>query len=253
MNSESNKSVDLLGVKGLADSARILTQGAVDGAGALLGRICLPAAEELGELFRDRVKHWRLKQLAMVTEKARPQIERREKSEGPLQAPPSIAIRVIDSASLAGDGTLQDMWAGLLVSSCTPTGTDDSNLLFVNMVSAFSPAQARLFDWIAKVCPMVRDKEGIVQGDHFKPSVEDLLQHGQIPDLGQLDAELSGLFAAGVFHKNLEGSTLAACKGLSSLGVTLSLRVLGKRGNPADHFDVPIRSVSSHAPPALWG
>ncbi len=239
-------------MKGFADSAKIITQSTVDGAGALLSRICLPAAEELGELFRDRVKNWRLRKLAMVTEKARPQIEQREKTEGPLQAPASIGIRVIEAASTVEDDTLQNMWAGLLVSSCTTEGTDDSNLLFVNLISGFSPAQARLFDWIANQCPKVRDPNGIVQGDHFKPSVKDLLEHGQVPDLGQLDAELSGLYAAGLFHKNLEGSTLAACKGLSSLGVTLSLRVHGKRGHPNAHFEAPIREIDSHAPPGVW-
>lgn len=253
MSNEPNNSIDLLGIKGFGDSAKIITQGVVDGAGALLSRICLPAAEELGEFFRDPIKNWRLKKLVTVAEKARPQIEEREKVEGSIRAPASIGIRVIESASMVEDEALQNMWAGLLVSSCTPAGTDESNLLFVNMVSAFSPAQARLFDWIAKECPKVRDKHGIVQGDHFNPSAEDLLKHGQIPDLGQLDAELSGLFAAGLFHKNLEGSTAAACKGLSSLGVTLSLRVLGKRGNPFEHFDAPVRTVGTHAPPAVWG
>lgn len=42
---ESNKSQPL----------NTLAQGAVDGAGAFLGRICLPAAEEFGLLLRDKV------------------------------------------------------------------------------------------------------------------------------------------------------------------------------------------------------
>lgn len=48
--SEDNKSLDVLGVKPIADSVNTVTKGTVDGASAFLSRICLPAAEEFGLL-----------------------------------------------------------------------------------------------------------------------------------------------------------------------------------------------------------
>ncbi len=52
---DEKSSVDLFRIKPLGEAAKIVTQAAVDGAGAFLGRICLPAAEEFGLLLRDKV------------------------------------------------------------------------------------------------------------------------------------------------------------------------------------------------------
>ena len=68
--SEPDKSLDLLGVKPLAKSIEIVTTGTVDGAGAFLSRICLPAAEEIGLLLRDRVSAWRAKNAQEITGRA---------------------------------------------------------------------------------------------------------------------------------------------------------------------------------------
>jgi hypothetical protein len=42
---------------------------------------------------------------------------------------------------------------------------------------------------------------------------------------------------------------LAACKGLSSVGVVFALRVHGKRGNPLDHYkNIERRDIDSQTP-----
>jgi hypothetical protein len=54
MNDGDNETpgIDLLR-KPVEEAVKIATKGAVDGVGAFLSRICLPAAEEFGLLCRD--------------------------------------------------------------------------------------------------------------------------------------------------------------------------------------------------------
>lgn len=59
MSDEKSKSLDVLGVKPFADAINTTTKGIVDGAGAFLGKICLPAAEEFGLFLKDKVSTWR--------------------------------------------------------------------------------------------------------------------------------------------------------------------------------------------------
>jgi hypothetical protein len=242
---EKDKSLDLLGIKGVSDSIKIVTQGMVDGAAALLSRICLPAAEEFGELLREKVSRWRIANAITVLNKADEIIKKREAVEGALKAPAQIVYRTIEIGSWSSDETLTSMWAGLLASSCTAEGDDESNLIFSDLISHFSPAQARLFDWIGNQCPKYHDKLGVVQGDHFNPSVQELLQAGRITDVNQLESELSRLFGFGLFHQAMGATVLGQCKGLSALALNFYMRVHGGRGDPKHYFKTVFKEIES--------
>lgn len=236
-------------------TAKVLAQGAVDGAGALLSRLCLPAAEEAGQIAADYLRGFRKVNLAMIEAKAKAKIEAMEKKLGkPLKLPLSIGIEVMDSGSKVSDETLQDMWAGLLASSCSDAGDDDSNLQFVHMVAKFSPQQARLFRWIYANCEVVKDNSGVVQGNCLNCIRSEIMSATSIREPAVLDAAIAGLASAGLIHSG-PFLSLSACLGLSPLGVLASLRVRGIRSDPATHFG-PLKIVDllgEHTPPPRWG
>jgi hypothetical protein len=253
MESEKNSALDILGIKGVSDSVKIATEKTFSGASALLSRICLPAAEEFGELLRDKVKGWRNNNTLIVLYKADDLIKRREAIEGALKAPAQIVYRTIESGSWSNDDTLTSMWAGLLASACTPDGNDESNLVFSDLVSHLSPAQARLFDWIARECPKFHDEAGVVQGNHFHPETNPLLLRAGIGDVNQLESELSRLFGFGLFHSAMGGTVLSACKGVSALGLNLYMRVQGGRGDPKAFFRTVHEKFFPDEPDVRWG
>jgi hypothetical protein len=67
MAEDESKSLDILGLKPYGDSVKVVTQAAVDGAAAYLGKICLPAAEEFGLLLKDKVSRWRAANAVSIT------------------------------------------------------------------------------------------------------------------------------------------------------------------------------------------
>ena len=140
---DEDKSIDLLGVKPIARSVEKVTEGAVDGASAFLSRICLPAAEEFGILLRDKVSNWRAKNAIKIIEKS--QLLLNEKlSKVVLQAHPRIIYGALESGSWAEDDYMQNLWAGLLASSCTEDGKDESNLIFINILAQLTSGQVAL-------------------------------------------------------------------------------------------------------------
>jgi hypothetical protein len=145
MNPE-DKSLDLLGVKPIAKAIDRTTEETLAGAGAFLSRICLPAAEEFGLLLKDRVSFWRAKNAAKIATKAeRLTTGARE----PLEAHPRLVWEIIDKGSWADDEAVQDMWSGLLSSSCTSQG-DDGNILFVSLLERLTALEVRLLRPCAK-------------------------------------------------------------------------------------------------------
>src|SRR5262245_35043001 len=127
MNDGENesKSLDVLGIKSYGNAIKIATQGAVDGASAVLSRICLPVAEELGLLFRDRVSHWRAIQAAKIVEKADSKLRSQPNFEQ-KHAHPRLVGAIVEHGSWTDADSVQEMWAGLLASSCTEDGRDES-------------------------------------------------------------------------------------------------------------------------------
>ena len=110
--SEGSNSLDLLGIKPIGESAKIITKGGVDGASALLSRICLPAAKEIGLLFADHVKAWRAEHAIKIANKTQALLEKQ--SENSVTAHPRIIYLTFEKGSLSEDDLVQDFWAGLL-------------------------------------------------------------------------------------------------------------------------------------------
>ncbi|OHB49407.1 MAG: hypothetical protein A2Y10_19455 [Planctomycetes bacterium GWF2_41_51] len=119
---------------------------AVESATKFLEAICLPLAQEFGLLFRDKVYIWRLQNTIPIIKEAEKILTKRNNCKS-LYAHPRIAIKVIQEGSCVEDLNLQHMWGGLLASSCTEDGSDETNLIFVNILSQLSSAQARMINY----------------------------------------------------------------------------------------------------------
>lgn len=195
---ENDKSLDIFGVKPAAEAVSHLSKATVDGAGAFLSRICLPAAEELGLLFRDRVSEWRAKNAAVILTEAEQLLGRIPSAKG-AHAHPRLVSAIVEKGSWADDGQLRQMWAGLLATACTEDGDDHSNLMFVNFLDQLSPTQARLLK-----LAVTKTKKGKVGLGWVAPfpdavvSLEDLMAATGLKDPVRIDLELDHLKTVGL-------------------------------------------------------
>jgi hypothetical protein len=133
MENGKNKSLDIFGIKPIADSTKACTQAAIDGASAFLGRICLPATEEFGLLLQDKVKYWRQNNTIKMLQMAEAKLN---KSDGDVKkhAHPRLVSNIIQQGSWVDEDIVQGMWAGVLASSCTDEGQEEAELLKGKMI-----------------------------------------------------------------------------------------------------------------------
>lgn len=137
---------DVLGVGPYGEALKVAVTKSFETAQEFLNAICQPAASEFGLLLRDNVRIWRAKNLANIANKARELVS--VTSEGiQLRAHPRLVAEIVEHGSWCDGEELQSMWAGLLASSCTPSGNDDSNLLFTDILKRLTTHEARLLQF----------------------------------------------------------------------------------------------------------
>lgn len=246
MEDETSKSIDVFGAKSYGDAIKKAVEKSFDGAEAFLKRVCLPAAEELGLLFRDRVQVWRLMNMIKMVQKAEGFIQI-EEGQLRLCAHPRIAVKILEEASWQDDDEVQTMWAGLLASSCTEDGKDDSNLLFINLLSQLSTVQAKAINHLCKTTKKRADKYDTVSGQYVYITLGELMEICEIQDMQRLDREIDHLKTLGLLTAVMQEGGLEIPDdyrqytiGLfpSELAINLYVRSQGFVGSPKEYFEI---------------
>lgn len=205
MDEKDSKSLDIFGIKPVADSLKIVTQAMIDGASAFLSRICLPAAEEYGLIWRDRVQHWREMNRIQVLKKAEVNLIKYY-SEESKHAPPRLVADILNKGSWEANEEVQDMWAGLLASSCTNDGRDESNLIFINILGQMTSLQANILNYGCENGRKELTEAGwLTSGEHLSVSLDKLQTIAGCGDFHRLDRELDHLRNLGLIGDALSG------------------------------------------------
>jgi hypothetical protein len=192
MPEEPNKSLDILGFKPLSSAIEKVTDGAVDGARAFLGRVCLPAAEEFGLLLQDHVKSWRSRNATVLASKAEARVKLYH-GDTDVRVHPRIAHAVFDEGSWVEDEMTHTMWAGLLASGCDESGTDDSNVVFISILKQMTASQVRIIRYAVECAYKYVSAAGWPYSDDVTCSGEKLREVSGIQDVLRIDWELDHL------------------------------------------------------------
>ena len=207
------------------------------GAGAFLGRICLPAAEEFGLLLRDKVSHWRGNNAAKITLMAEQLLE----SQGGIagrQAHPRIVGRTLESGSWEDDDQVQSMWAGLLASGCSKDGKDQSNLVFIHLLEQMTSAQAKILKFCCERAHKYKSAQGYVHSDVLQLTLDEVLLQLSSTNIHDADVQLDHMRELGVFLGGFQTYESFARIEPTSLGLSLYTRSTGFTGSPIDFFQI---------------
>jgi hypothetical protein len=187
-----SKALDILGIKPIGDAINTTVTKSFEGIEGFLKLVCSPALEEVGLLLKDQVRHWRLNNVLRILHKAQGKLDF---SDGQLQikAHPRVALSIIENGSLNDNDEIQDLWAGLFVSSCTADGQDDENLIFVDLLKQLTVVEAKILKHSCENARKVIYKNGLMLGDDLKISCAELLELTGLKDVHRLDRELDHL------------------------------------------------------------
>ena len=239
MPDEPNRqSLDVFGVKPVADAVSALTTSVVKGAEAFLSRICLPAAEEFGFLLQDKVRTWRARNAAAVAQKAE-RILAEQDIVTDTQAHPRLVGVVLEQGSWVDVDQVQEMWAGLLASSCGPTGDDDSNLMFMDLLARLSVSQVRLLDHVCSTATKRLSPAGLLEAGRLSHSLQELQSICAVVDLHRLDRELDHMRSMELLTIHGGFSPLSKDNAEvtpTALALQMYARCKGHRGDPGSYF-----------------
>jgi hypothetical protein len=247
---KENTSTDLLGIAPYGEALKIAVEKGFNGAEAILSRICLPAAEEIGLMFRDKVRYWRLNNIIRIINKSENKIDF---SNGQLEltAHPRVIKEIIENGSWCDDDGIQEMWAGILASSCNEINGDDSNLIFVNTLKQLTKNQVSILNFICQNCKIRVDKNGLLFADHIEVSFDELCSIIGSKNLHQIDAELDYMRSNELLmnEQNAFGCVhgagfvfgeekITAHLEPSPFAINLFIKGQGYKGQPKDYFKV---------------
>jgi hypothetical protein len=243
MDEKDSKSLDLFGIKPIADTIRTVTDAMVEGASAFLSRICLPAAEEFGLLLRDRVHYWREKNKVNMLQKAE-EILNKFSSGKDKHAHPRLVAEILNKGSWEANEEVQDMWAGLLASACTTDGSDESNLVFINILAQLTSLQAKILNYGCENAKKKLTEAGwITSGDMLTVCLAEIQTITGCNDFHRLDRELDQLrnlgligygLAAGGFDQHSTDADITP----TGLALQMYVRCKGFIGNPSEFFNL---------------
>lgn len=175
-----------------------LAQAAVKGAESFLSSVCLPALQEVGGIVSDRAKMWRASQRLKLIQRWEAKMAESGSSER-LHAPPRLIATGLDRGSLVDSEELQALWAGLLASSCTREGKDDSNLLSMSILDQLTVPEARILNYACeqaekKISPYL----GLIYTERLEVTLDELVAIAGVDDVQRLDRELDHLRELGL-------------------------------------------------------
>jgi len=123
-----------------------------------LQEVCPVAKEEIDHALHERFSNKRVASAVEIVLKAEDLLSRSAGAAAVL-AHSEVVMRVLENGSWIEDDWIRKMWAGLLVSSCSPGGNDKSNLQFLELMARLTPIHLRIFSFVCK-----RAVEAIAEG-----------------------------------------------------------------------------------------
>lgn len=180
---------DILGIKPIGDAGLEATKASIKGVSSFLELVFKPGLEELGYLIKDEVRFWRLNNIIRTLEKAQGKMEFDGKDLN-LTANARVGLNIMEGCSEVDNEELQDLWAGLFASSCTPDGKDDSNMNFVDLLRRMSSVEAKIIDYACKNSIKFLYPNKLIMSDGLNVSFDTLVGITGTNDIYRLDSEL---------------------------------------------------------------
>lgn len=180
---------DVLGIEPIGEAGLEVVKASIKGVSSFLEIVFKPGLEELGFLVKDQVRLWRLRNILRTLEKAQGKFDFDGK-EINLTANARVGISIMEGCSEVDNEELQDLWAGLFASSCTPDGRDDSNMNFVDLLRRMSSVEAKIIDYACRNCNKYIYPNQLIIADEISVPFDTLVEISGTDDRYRLDSEL---------------------------------------------------------------
>jgi hypothetical protein len=240
---------------GLIEPADILSEFRLARSLAFLRRICPSATHELKLLFREGLSNLRIANAIEITNRAEMMLAAEGNSDH-LRSPEKVVLAIVKNGSWAEDASTQQLWAGLLATSCTLGGDDESNLPYLDLLSEMATIDGRLFVEACTKTQKTFAPSGAVSAKPLLCTSEDLIRIAGAHDLMKIDRNIFQLSLLGLLEPRVKPKYFSfdqdANLSPTALGLELFARCQGYRGAPHEYYAAQEKQAdASKETPAL--
>jgi hypothetical protein len=168
-----------------------------------LCRICGAEADQAIQLLGGELDESRTETALHIAIGAE-QILASEAGGASLHAHPEHVAHLIKFGSWAIGSLTKQLWAGLLATSCTPEGTDDSNRQFVDLLVNVTPTQALIFVVACNKAMAVMSEAEDRPSSRILFTPEEMKLLTGKTDLTRVATDIAYLFHSGLVDRNFD-------------------------------------------------
>jgi len=209
-------------------------------ASAFVDRICISISEEVKVLFGKRLSTVRVGNAIEIALKAEAMLVSGSDA-GKKRAHPRLVMRILEDGSWVDDDSIQQLWAGLLVASCTEDGEDESNLEFISLLSELATDHVRIFVAACEKADVAMSDTGSITSLPVFCTMEDLRTITSTErQFYRIDVDIDYLVVLGLLKNRFKPSTYTSSTQTeitpTTLGLELHARCHGHRGAVQDYY-----------------
>ena len=228
----------------------ILREFRVARALGFLHRICPSAWQQIDLLFREGLSNVRIASAVEIALYAEKMIEREPNSDK-LHAPSILVMRIISDGSWAEIDDNLKLWAGLLATSCTMRGEDESNLSFVEIMSQLANIHTRIFIAACTQAKKTVSGPDSITAQPVTCTAEELARIAGAHDLVKIDRNLTQLCDLGLLAERAKTRFFSYNEDASITPTTLGLQMYkicqGHRGSLRDFYGSAVENAPALA------
>ena len=206
---------------------------------AFLSRICPEGAVVISQLLREGFSSHKVIHAANIALDAQALLKSNPNADD-MRVLPGLLIRILEQGTSTEEDWLQQLWAGLVVSSCSTDGKDESNLRFIELFGMLTPVPIKLFTIVSAVSSKSVNDYGSVTVRPLACKLDDITVATGARGV-QIEREIERLAAVGLIEKKSANAPTLAPSGevvitASALGLELFARCNGHSGNISEFY-----------------
>jgi hypothetical protein len=179
-------------------------------------------AKVFGLPIRNEVEAWRAANAKKIANKADANLKNDPEWDR-KRVHPRIVARVIEQGAWIDADDVQELWGGLLASSCSFDGSDDSNLTFVDLLSHLSLSEARILNYICENTEKRLSPTGWLTATSIEVSIGELQEISKTSDAHKLYLGLTHLRTLGLLRLNSDLKIYSASADLEPTNLALQM------------------------------
>jgi hypothetical protein len=199
-----------------------------------LSRICPQAAEEVTRMVHGGLTKARVANAVEILLKTEALLSV-DPGISESATKPHLVAKVLEYSSWAEEDWIQQMWAGLLASTCTTDGDDGSNESFIDLFSKLADVHVCIFTYACMRTTNLQATSGSTSSEPLICTREEIMEVTGSRELLRIERDLEHLYGLGLLEKSATAAANSTHYEVNITPSSLGMQLYARCTRPASH------------------